>query len=96
MRTSNPNPFKNSQNKIVKDDKIVDVSNNSGQNLTELEKSKIHQNLATSKKSNRHLKSSKKAILDWFEILIHLTVITNASATKYFIFKAKVVFTYLR
>ena len=57
-------------------------------------KSKNHQNLAKSKKSNYpKLSKSKKAILDKSEILVNLTVATNVDITRYFISKARKTFT---
>ena len=65
------NPSENSLNKMVEDDKVVGRSNNSGQSLAKSKKSKNHQILA----------KSKKAILNKSEILVNLTMATNADVT---------------
>ena len=82
---------------MVEDDEVVGKSNDSGQNLAKLKKSKNCWILAKSKKSS-YLKSSKskKAILDKSEILRNLTMATNADATGYFISEAREAFTQLR
>ena len=92
------NPFKNSLNKVVENDGLVVGSGDLSQILTKSEKLKICQNLAKSKKLNHSLKlfKSKKTILNRSEILINLTMITNAGAMVYLIAKIRKTFTHLR
>ena len=88
------NLSENSVNKIVEDDEVIRESNNSGRNLAKSKKSKNHRILVKSKKSSYSKSSkSKKAILDKFEILVNLTVATNADVIRYFTPKARKSFT---
>ena len=93
------NLSENCLNKVVEDDELVVVENNNlGQKLTELKKSKNHQNLAKHRKSKHYSKLSKfkKTILNKSEILVNLIVTTNADTTRYLIAKARIAFTQLR
>ena len=72
---------------MVENDKlVVDRNNNSSQNL------------AKSKTSNNNPKffKLKKAILNKSEILVNLTISTNAGAIEYFISEARIAFTQLK
>ena len=97
LKTGSINPSKNSLTKIVEDNKVVSRSNDSSQILAKSKKSKNCQILANFKKlSQLKLSKSKKAILDKSEILVNLTVATNAGATRYLTPKARKAFTQLK
>ena len=82
---------------MVEDNEVVGRSNDSGQILAKLKKSKNYRISAKPKKSSYpKLSKSKKAILNKSEILINSTIATNIGAMGYLTAEARVAFTWLR